>query len=372
MTALIRANRLLCTSWAAAFLLVMLTASVESRAEPYLAVFKGMHCSSCHSHPSGGGMRNAYGNVFAQAELPARRLGDEDADMWTGEVLSWLSVGGNLRSAYRYVDMQNSPSTSEFNVSRGTAYIEAHLIPGRLSIYVDQQFAPGSSLNREAYVKLTSAGRKFHFAAGQFFLPYGLRLQDDTAYIRQVTGVNFTNPDRGLQFGYESGAWSTQLSLTNGSGGGAETDSGKQVSVVANYVSMIWRAGVSFNANDSDLGDRQMQNVFAGLKTGPIVWLAEIDLINDEQAAGNERDSIAGLVEANWMFLRGNNLKLSYDYFDPDDGIEEDQQVRWSVVWEYTPVQFVQGRFGARVYDGIPQVDVQNRDEFFAEIHGFF
>jgi hypothetical protein len=35
-------------------------------------------------------------------------------------------------------------------------------------------------------------------------------------------------------------------------------------------------------------------------------------------------------------------------------------------------MQFLRGRLGARFYDGIPQVDVQNRDEFFIELHGFF
>ena len=50
-------------------------ATEQVLAEPYLAVYKGMHCSGCHSHPAGGGKRNAYGNVFAQSEMPAARLG---------------------------------------------------------------------------------------------------------------------------------------------------------------------------------------------------------------------------------------------------------------------------------------------------------
>lgn len=35
-------------------------------------------------------------------------------------------------------------------------------------------------------------------------------------------------------------------------------------------------------------------------------------------------------------------------------------------------MQVLQGRAGVRVYDGIPQVDAQNRDESFLELHGFF
>ena len=200
-------------------------------AEPYLAVYEGMHCSSCHSHPAGGGKRSPYGNAYAQTQMSASRLGSPDAPLWTGQMSEWLGIGGDLRGGYRYNDVPGAPSSSEFAVTRGTAYREAQVIPGRLSVYIDQQFAPGSSLNREAYVSLSSADRRFFLQAGQFYLPYGLRLQDDTAFIRQTTGIGFSTPDRGLQAGYESGPWSVQMSVTNGTASGPELDRGKQVSV---------------------------------------------------------------------------------------------------------------------------------------------
>ena len=340
-------------------------------AEPYIAVSKGMQCSACHTGPAGGGQRNAFGNVYAQTELPAAHIGGSD-ELWNGELLKWLTVGGNLRAGFVAVETPNQPSASEFNVNRGTIYLQAKIIPDRLSVYIDQQFAPGSSVNREAYVRINSASKKFHLLAGQFFLPYGLRLQDDTAFIRQATGVNFFNPDRGVQVGYESGEWSTLVSLSNGSGGAGDSDTGKQVSAIANYVRPNWRVGASFNFNDSDVGDRQMQNLFAGFLTGPVAWLAEFDLIQDDVPGGGTSDAIAALLEANWLFLKGNNLKLSYDYFDPDRDISSDEQSRYSLLWEYTPMQFLQVRIGMRLYDGLPQVDSQNRDEAFVELHGFF
>lgn len=346
--------------------------AAPAAAEPYLAVYKGMQCSSCHVHPAGGGLRNEYGNVFAQTELPAARMGSDDAAFWTGKVLDWLSVGGDLRAEYRYTDTPNADSVSAFDVVRGAVFLNAEIIPNRLSVYIDQQVAPGSSLNREAYVRVNSRDRRFFMLAGQFYLPFGLRIQDNSAFIRQTTGANFNTADRGVQFGFESGAWSTQLSVSNGTGGGAEIDNGKQVSVVTSYVQPGWRVGASFSNNDADLGDRQMQNLFAGIRTGPILWLIEADLITDDVPTGTEVNAIAGLVEANWILSQGQNLKFSYDYFDPDDDLSEDHQVRYSVVWEYTPMQFLQGRFGIRLYDGMPQVDSQNRDEFFAELHGFF
>lgn len=341
-------------------------------AEPYLAVFKGMKCSSCHSHPSGGGKRIVYGNVFAQTELAARRLGDSSAKLWTGEVASWLSVGANLRGDYKSVDIPGSGPASEFDVTRATVYLEASLIPNRVSIYLDEKIAPDDVDNRELYLKLKMPDTRFFVAAGQFFLPYGLRLQDDSAFIRQATGVNFILPDRGVQAGYESGPWSTQLSVTNGTGSGSVLESADRVSLIAQHVKQRWRAGVSFNSTDSAGGDRQMENVFIGLKTGSIAWLGEVDFISDEVPGASSIDAIAGFIEGNWIYRRGHNLKVSYEYLDPDSDISENHQVRWSVLWEYTPVQFVQARFGARFYDGIPQVPSQDRKEYFVELHAFF
>lgn len=348
---------------------LMLIAVDQAAAEPYLAVYKGMQCSACHSNPAGGGKRSAYGNTFAQTEMTARPV---DGDIWNGEVSKWLSVGANLRAGYEYIDTPNQDSTSGFDVNRGTVYVEANVVPGIASIYIDQQFAPSASINREAYLRLNTPSGRWHLVTGQFFLPYGLRIQDDTAFIRQTTGINFFNPDRGVMLGYEAGPWSTQLTLTNGSGGAADDDTGKQVSIIANYVRPLWRVGASINLNDAAIGNRQMQNLFGGLRTGPVAWLIEIDLIQDDLPAGGSRDMVAGLAEANWLFLQGHNLKVSYDYLDPDRGIGDDQQVRWSLLWEYTPMPLVQTRTGVRSYDGVPQSDSQNRDELFIELHGFF
>jgi hypothetical protein len=270
------------------------------------------------------------------------------------------------------VDIPNADSLSTFNITRASLYAEVHVIANRLSLYLDQQVAPGGSLNNEAYIRLNTADRRISFIAGQFFLPYGLRLQDNGAFIRLNTGVNLINSDRGVQIAYESGPWSTQLALTNGNGGGAETDKGKQISWIGNYVRQNWRAGLSFSFNDRDSGNRQMQNIFVGLRTGPIAWLAEVDLIRDDIAVGDSRDSVAGLIEGNWLIARGNILKVSFDYFDPDNDLSADERTRWSVVWEYTPIQFLQGRIGMRIFDGLPQVGLQNRSAYFAQLHGFF
>ena len=358
----------------AALLVLLLSAllSTTATAEPYLAVAKGMHCSFCHSHPGGGGKRTVYGNAFSQTELPERTLGSPDAPLWTGELGRWFAVGGNLRAGFEYVDTPGLDESSEFGVNRATVYVEATVIPGRLSVYVDQQVGPSASINREAYVRLNDSTGKWWLAAGQFFLPYGIRLQDDSSYVRLAPGVNFDNPDRGLQVGYEAGAWSVIASVTNGSGGGNETDSGKQVSAVASYVQPGWRLGFSGSMNNADGGDREMFGVFGGIRTGPIAWLGAIDRVSDEIPSAQTQHALAGLIEANWMFRQGHNLKASYDVLDPDDDTAGNRVVRYSLVWEYSPLQYLQGRIGVRQYDGPGNTGFLSRETAFVELHGFF
>src|ERR1700744_4841420 len=66
-------------------------------AEPYLAVQTGLKCTQCHVNPTGGGLRGPYGDVFAQTAMPATHL-DTGPDVWTGNVSSFLRVGGDLRA----------------------------------------------------------------------------------------------------------------------------------------------------------------------------------------------------------------------------------------------------------------------------------
>src|SRR5260370_30627715 len=81
------------------------------------------------------------------------------------------------------------------------------------------------------------------------YLPFGLRLQDQTAFILAATGINMTTPDQGVEFGWERGHWDAQFALSNGTAGGAVNSNGKQSSAQLSYVESVWRAGVAANYN---------------------------------------------------------------------------------------------------------------------------
>jgi hypothetical protein len=354
--------------------LSLLALSTPAQAEPYLAVRSGQQCAACHVNPTGGGKRTEYGTLYGNNALPAGKLDgvlDRAVSAWDGRITDYFAVGADLRTGLQSTSVPNSEDEVAFGSDRTTVYLDLRIIPNRLSVYVDERVAPGNAFNRESYLLLRSEQQTAYLKAGRFFLPYGLRLEDDSAFIRQVSGVNFNSSDDGVEGGWTLGPWSLHLAGTNGAAGGAETNTGKQVSLLTDLVYSAWRIGASLNTNNNDNADRDMGNVFAGLRTGIVSWLGEVDYFVDDGTPTGRRKSYAGLLEANTEVARGHNLKLTYEYYDPDREVDEDQRTRYSLVWEYTPFQALQLRGGYRQNEGIPQNDQQNAKELFVQLHAY-
>lgn len=360
--------------------MILCCVALRAHAEPYLAVQMGLKCGQCHVNPTGGGLRAAYGDVFAQTLLPQEHI--DTGDLWTGDVMKYLRIGGDLRFDWKVTQVPNTKTVDTFAMDSTRVYLQGNVIPDRLFVYVDELVAPGGALNREAYGLYWSANHDWYIKAGQMYLPFGWRLQDQTAFIQTTSGINMTTPDQGAEFGWEKGHWDAQLAISNGTAGSTSNtnDNGKQYSGQLIWVESMWRIGGAANFNNKEVGNRSAFALFAGLRTGPIAWLAQGELIDDKSVVDsgpgrtgvNGQHQAATLAEANWLITRGNNLKITGEYFDPDRHVSNDSQTRWSAVYEWTPIQFLQLRGGARIQDGIPQIDTQHTKLYFVEFHAYF
>lgn len=343
--------------------------TAEVRAEPYLAVRTGLKCSACHVNPTGGGMRNAFGSTYAFTQLSAHRLGLETFDPAELTALtSRLSVGADVRVSASAQRLENQGDDFRFNRDRVGAYANVALVPGRVELYLDEQLAPGSAQSREAWALVRPLAGSFYVRAGRFFLPYGWRLEDDTAFIRQATGINFATSDDGIEIGAEPGPWTLDLAYTNGNGGGSENNAGKQYSLRVERVRTRWRLGASANLNDASGPNRRMGNVFAGIHVGPVAWLLEYDRVDD---AGVAEQNIL-LTEGNWEIAKGHNLKYTFEFRDPDVDHNDDRFVRHSLLWEYFPVPFTEVRVGVRVRDGNEPGPLKDSKLGFVQLHLYF
>jgi hypothetical protein len=342
-------------------------------AEPYLAARTGNKCSACHVNPTGGGMRTVFGNLYGQTGMVTKAAEKtDDSAMWTGNISEFLSIGGHVRGSANNIETKNEDSTFAFDFDEVLLFTEISLIANQVSFYIDQRMGPGSSSNREAFALLWNADRSMYVKAGRMFLPYGLRIEDDAAFIRQVPGINFTTFDDGVEAGLEKGNWTANFAITNGAAGGAETNRGKQFSLRTSYITPIWRVGGSFNFNNNDSNDRQMQNIFFTLLTGDVTWMAEYDFVIDKSAGSSDREQTMSLIEANYEFKKGHNVKLTLEGLDPDADIDNDDRTRTSLIWEFVPLLHTQFRTGYRKAEGIPQNNSQNTDTVFFQLNNFF
>ncbi len=353
----------------AACLLLLLLASGGAWAEPYLAVQQGYRCGTCHVNPTGGGLRSQFGTVFAGRILPAHPL-PADAGGWSGALTQYLRLGADLRAAWNRSELPGGSAQQHARIDQLRAYVQASPVPGWLSFNVDESLAPGNARALESYARLDLPRQGLYLKGGQFYLPFGWRLQDQTAFVREASGISMTEADKGVELGYDAGPWSAAIDYTRGITN-AGSDRGHQLTGQLVRVQERWRVGASATHVTTPAGNRSVAGLFAGLRTGDVAWLGEADLVSDGGYPEGTRKIMAALAEADWRIGAGQNLKLSAEYDDPDRAIAEDQKLRWSLVYELTPFPFVQLRAGARRYRGIPQSDVDNRRQFFVELHAW-
>ncbi len=342
-----------------------------AQAEPYLAVQMGMKCSQCHVNPTGGGLRTPFGNLWAQTQMAAKKIGPNE-EPWTGQIGKVLSVGGNFRANYSTISVPDNGRSNSFDLQEARVFVDLALIPNRLSVYLDERVGPGNAEELEANVRLWLKPGSVYIKAGQFYLPFGWRLEDDNAFVRQLSSVNMQTPDRGVELGIENGLWSVQLAASNGSAGGPEVDDGKMITARVEYAPSVWRVGASLLSNNSDAGDRSGVGLFGGFRWKQFSVLGEIDMIDDDGLGASGRDMMASMAEVNWRFKQGHNAKLTYEWLEPDRDVSEDEQSRTSLLYEWSPIEFVQARAGFRYFHGIPQNDFQNRRELFVQLHAYF
>lgn len=334
-------------------------------AEPYLAVRTGHTCGTCHVNPTGGGLRTEFGNLYAQTELAATKF--EGADPWTGQVLGLFSVGANMRASANQFKVDDGDDNLSFEVDRATLYLAARLNE-HVIFYIDEQVAPGGSINREAWAKFSFD--EWYVKAGKIVLPFGWALEDDSAFVRERTGINFSSADNGVELGWVKTHWEVQVAVTNGRAGAAEVDDGKQFTARIAHVQPGWRIGVSGSHNSTDTVDRTMAGAFAGIRTGRVSWLAEYDRIEDDDLGSSLEHEVA-FLEANIEVAKGHNLKLTVEAHLFDESGMEDQR-RYSAVYEVFPWVFTQLRVGVRSRDSDGDTAALNSELYFVQVHLFF
>ncbi len=319
----------LCIPTATLALTLVLIAS-SAGAEPHFTVRTGLRCGHCHTSPLGGGKRTPYGALYAASSLamthaapqtrwPVERQEDGSwvvTSLATGEVSDWMAVGADLRLSNNTTFADKTANS--FEATQGTLYLELRPWPERVVLYLDEEIAAGGARNREAWAMIKGPWSTY-LRGGRILPPFGLRLLDDAAYTRRATGVNFANPDLGLEVGLEVGPFFAALSLTNGTFGDVDTDALKAVSGTLELLLERLRVGISAAYNPTDEGCRTMLGLLSAVGLGRITLQGEAILLIDQLPGAEFRSyQLAAMAEADLLLTKGVGLHLGWDYHDPN------------------------------------------------------
>jgi hypothetical protein len=342
--------------------------AVVAHAEPYMAVRTGFKCSQCHLNQTGGGGRTEYGQAYTEYKLLMKQTQEAILSGREGALTSFdpklndvITLGGNFRTEGTLSQKQGAiASDRQHTIAESNVYINVELVKNFLSMYVDQNMATGA--NREFWMMARKLPLNSYVKVGRTLLPYGLRLMDDQAFVRNGTNYTYGRHDLAGEVGVEPGPISVVANLTN-----------SHFSSVGSVVYRKFRVGGSYGAV-TDGQKYTTYGTFAGANFGIFTALAEVDFIESPLDDSTDVRQVAQFYELNAVPMQGLNVKTTFEYLDSDTKIANarDGQQRWTFGAEIFPIQHLQVGAYYRINRGNPQNDLSNQDMLITRAHVFF
>jgi hypothetical protein len=371
---------------------------------PLYAARTGLMCGSCHFDPNGGGPRNEFGFSYA------RNGHSLVADTTVTEVSSLTNrLGENLPVYFglnqRFMLLANQQLRSTGLDRAGFFDMESaiHTVVqphSRLTLVYSRDGFNTGSTTKDAWAMIGLSSNHY-LKAGQFRVPFGLRLDDHTVATRngfldfQSQGrflpYDPREPDRGVELGGEHGHVFGRVALTNGGDdplGGTGTHAQAVTAKLGQGGDSGHRA-LSFYDDWTATPTGGNRATRWGLYTlwhgGPIAILAEGAAGTDAVKSGPavvKTNLLAAFGELDWSPHAGHNLRVRADRLDLDRSTDRltrarSSYVRWALEGEYEPVPFAQVRWAARLIQPLAEKDalgasLRDEKQLFAQLHVFY
>jgi hypothetical protein len=343
-------------------ILLSLVVWEATRALPRFASRTNFSCQSCHVNPSGGGMRNTFGVTYGREEITLASLQEEfGLDDFTTKINEFISYGVDFRFLAFYQSKDNpDESRSSFFPMQADVYLNL-AISKRIAVFANPAFGP---FNR---YEIFGIARVLPFSgylkAGRFTPPYGLRLDDHTSYVREATPFrNNSGQQTGIEVGLNPGGFTLLGGLTNGVVGDRDRDVAKAVLGRAEARLAVGPANVMLGVSTyNDVSAAERYNIQGAY--GALTLFERFTVVGDvERMQGNsalmgvsgdrlarntqnrQLKQFATMVEASLMITPGVDLKLMYDFFDPNTDVKGGSVTRYSGGLEFFPINGVEIR----------------------------
>jgi len=388
--------------WSIGLCTVLLWVAARAAAEPYIAVREGYKCSACHVNMTGGGMRTSFVSAHAREILHYpdwfAKL-TKPVDAFSGEINQYVSLGSDVRTSLSFTLQDKGTkegvnndkafrwrlTETDISVDEATGYLSVNLIPDLLMVYLDERFAP--TVDTREVFGMMYLPWDIYTKAGKMFLPYGLQLQDDQAFIRggrngsATTGFSFNVSQPAFELGWEPGPMALAIAVSQGVVNdrdvqltGTDYFMFTELPVVRNVLAGLSGTYSGGNTQTSWVG------VFTGFDLYRFTYLGEVDFGNFhfQDTTLNKRIDTGTFItyhEGNYLLFDWLNLKVAFDYADWDGTLPRqgsNGENRFSFGLEPFLARFLQLRTFYRVTNGVASNASHNQSLWYAEIHVFF
>ena len=343
------------TRWTFTIVLLCAICITSARALPRFAASMGYKCQSCHVNPSGGSMRQVFGAQYGREQLPVPSWSqDFELEDFTTLLTNVLGVGADFRTLFFIREFPDtgasggSKTENAFWQMQGDLYLNFH-VAKNVNLFLKKGLYSGF----EAYGLLNILPARGHIKVGKFVPNYGTRLDDHTAFIRTYTGFSAETgrPElTGLEAGISPGPMSITGGLFNatdgfgGTGGSSKALLGRVEGIFPIQEAMFLGAGANIFRRESTTGPAQtIYGGFGSFGLREFTLFGEVDLLKSETSARKITGFLA-YAEANYVVTPGVDLKLAYDFYDPDKDLKSGSISRYSVGLEFFPIAGVEVR----------------------------
>lgn len=366
----------------ALFVSILLLGSSAAEALPRFASRTGAQCQSCHVDPSGAAMRQAFGVQYGREQLPvpgwSQDLGIEDFSNAIGNA---LGVGADLRTLYFSQQSRSGGFNDAFFQMQGDLYLNFK-VAKKVSLFLNKGLYSGF----EAFALLSILPSRGHIKVGKFIPDFGTKIDDHTTYIRTYTGFSpeFSRPEL---TGVEAGIAPGGLTLTGGvynATDGVGSGTGNRKSYLGRVEYMLSPGGdVHLSLGGNVFGNAALKapvagpadamqtlvGAFGALSVGQFTLFGETDWIQSRGSATPVPRAFVSYVEADYPVVTGVDLKVAYDFYDPDLDLKTGTASRYSVGVEVFPLPGVEVRPMYRIVNGTV---ASLKNEFDMMLHLYF
>jgi hypothetical protein len=321
-------------------------------------------------------MRNAFGAQFGREELPVPQWSDNAGIEDLSKLLpSFLGVGADFQTLYIARQIPDSSSArshldNEFFQMQGDIYFNFR-IAKKINLY----FMKGLYSGFEAYGLLHVLPLAGHVKIGKFIPNYGLRMDDHTAFIRKYTGFSpeTGRPEiTGLEAAVAPGPVVIGGGIYNAVDGFGATGGSEKAFLgrIDGMFGLSEKAFLGLGANvfrrNLASGSITLYGGFGSIGFGRLTLIGEGDYL---RTATPTKTTTGVLLygEANYTVLDGVDLKVAYDFYDPDKDLKTGASSRYSIGAEFFPIGGVEVRPMYRIITEVP-ADLKN-NEFHLLFH---